>query len=274
MAMTSTTPGDPGTGGSPLYDEVATTTGVGADDVTRTVPPAPFTTPAPATTDATTSSAGAGGSGSSGSGRADAAKEQAGAVASDAKESGKQVAADAKDQASRVAGETKRQARDLYDQTTTQLRDQAGTQQKRVASGLRSVGDELSSMSRNSEQGGLAAELTGQVGERAGQVAGWLDDRDPGSLLDEVRGFAARRPGAFIAIAVGAGLIAGRLTRGLIAEAKEDSPSSSTRASDATADLGSRTDLTDRVSDDRDAVPASGYLQDPTYVSDDDRRLP
>jgi hypothetical protein len=36
-------------------------------------------------------------------------------------------------------------------------------------------------------------------------------------VLDEVRAFARRRPGAYLAIAAGAGLLTGRLARGLAA---------------------------------------------------------
>ena len=40
-------------------------------------------------------------------------------------------------------------------------------------------------------------------------------DRDPESLLNEVKSYARRRPGMFIGIALVAGVVAGRLTRAL-----------------------------------------------------------
>jgi hypothetical protein len=40
-------------------------------------------------------------------------------------------------------------------------------------------------------------------------------------VLDEVRSFARQRPGAFLAIALGAGILAGRLARGLAADPDE-----------------------------------------------------
>ncbi len=40
---------------------------------------------------------------------------------------------------------------------------------------------------------------------------------DPASLLDEAKSFARQRPGAFLLLAAGAGVLAGRLTRGLSA---------------------------------------------------------
>jgi hypothetical protein len=73
----------------------------------------------------------------------------------------------------------------------------------------------------DSSDGGTASSLVGQAAGKAGDVADWLDGRDPGSLLEEVKGFARRRPGVFLAVAAGAGLVAGRLARG--ATAKDES---------------------------------------------------
>ncbi|HWR84732.1 MAG TPA: hypothetical protein VN200_01930 [Rhodoglobus sp.] len=149
------------------------------------------------------------------------AREQAAGVASEAKDAGQRVAGTAKDEARNVAGEAKTQARKLVDQAGGELRDQAATQQTRAAQGLRSVGDELRSMAGSSEQGGLATEVVGQVADRVSSTAEWLDARDPGSLLAEVKDFARRKPGLFIAIAAGAGLVAGRLVKNLAAGAPE-----------------------------------------------------
>ena len=82
-------------------------------------------------------------------------------------------------------------------------------------------------MARNSEQDGPATDLARQAADKAHQAAGWLADRDPGHLLDEVRSFARRKPGTYLAIALGAGVLAGRLTRGLTAPA-DDTPSGAT----------------------------------------------
>jgi hypothetical protein len=134
---------------------------------------------------------------------------------------GQHVTDVAKDEIHRVGTETKQQAKDLYRQTQDQLADQAAAQQKRVASGIRSLGDEFGSMADSSQNQGVASDLVHQAASRAAGVADWLDQRDPGSLLQEVKGFARRRPGTFIAIAAVAGVLAGRLTRSVVADAKE-----------------------------------------------------
>jgi hypothetical protein len=128
------------------------------------------------------------------------------------------VAATAKGEAKQVAYEAKEKARNLMSELGDDVRGQAHTQQQRVASGLRSIGEELSSMARNSDQSGTATNLVSGAADRAHSVAGWLENRDPGSLLDEVKRFARQRPGAFLAIAAGAGVLAGRLTKGLTAD--------------------------------------------------------
>lgn len=155
---------------------------------------------------------------SDGSSTVGTARDQAQNVASDAKDAAQNVAGVAKDEAKGVAAEAKTQAKDLIAQTTSELKDQAATQQKRVASGLHSVGDEFEAMADGSV-GGVASELVRTLGDRAESVASWLDGRDPGSLLDEVKSFAARKPGTFIAIAAGVGIVAGRLTKSLAAAA-------------------------------------------------------
>lgn len=166
------------------------------------------------------------------SGKADAAKEQAGQVAQGAADAGKHVAGVAKDEAAnvaseaksqvkQVASETKYQARDLLNQATSQVKEQTSTQQQKAATGIRTMSDQLRSMSSNAESG-VAQDLVSQAATRLEGVASWLEVREPGDLLDEVRYFAARRPGTFIAIAAVAGVVAGRLTRGVIGAVKDE----------------------------------------------------
>ena len=70
-------------------------------------------------------------------------------------------------------------------------------------------------MAGASDQGGMAASLASQAASRVRTAGQWLEDRKPGQVADEMQSFARRRPAVFLALAVGAGLVAGRLTRGL-----------------------------------------------------------
>lgn len=71
-------------------------------------------------------------------------------------------------------------------------------------------------------QSGLATEAARQGADKAHQAAEWLAQREPGDLLDELRSLGRRRPGAFLAGAALAGVLAGRLTRGVASAGHED----------------------------------------------------
>ena len=95
-------------------------------------------------------------------------------------------------------------------------------------------------MADNSEQSGLATEFAHQASDRTGSIADWLDGRQPGDLLNDVRDFARRRPGAFLLGALVAGVVAGRLTRNLASSGGSDTDrASDTSTSFASAPLSS-----------------------------------
>ncbi|WP_115944534.1 hypothetical protein [Amycolatopsis thermalba] len=144
------------------------------------------------------------------------------AVREQAAESGSQVTGTAAEQAREVASEAQRQVRNLKDQGVDQLRAQARTSQQKAAGNLNSIADQLDRMSEQSESG-IAQDIVREVSQRAKKVASWLDSREPGELVDELRGFARRKPGLFLAGAAAAGLLAGRLTRGSAAAVSEQS---------------------------------------------------
>lgn len=151
-------------------------------------------------------------------------RDESSNVAKEAGDAGRRVAGVAKGEAKSVGYEARRQAKRLADQVGTEVRDQAANQQSRAASGLRNIGDEFSNMANGTGSGsGFAADLARQAGDRVGAAAQWLDERDPRSVLVEVKNFARRRPGVFLAIAVGAGIVVGRLTRALAQPSDDDS---------------------------------------------------
>jgi hypothetical protein len=88
------------------------------------------------------------------------------------------------------------------------------------------VADELQEMAAKGGQSGVATEVAHQAAERIHGAASWLEQREPGDLLQAVRDFARRRPGVFLAGAVAAGLAAGRLTRGMTDAARSGSQGS------------------------------------------------
>jgi hypothetical protein len=154
------------------------------------------------------------------------ARETAAAVKDEATSAAQDVAGTAKQGAGHVAHEARNQARQLGGQSRDELVGQAGTQQAKVAEGLRSLGSELRSMAVGSEANGPATDLVREAASRVGSVAGWLENREPGDVVEQLRTFARRRPGTFLAAAAVAGLVGGRLTRAAVAEHRDDSSGS------------------------------------------------
>lgn len=159
---------------------------------------------------------------------ASTAKDEATQVGSTAVGAATDVAGTAKEQAGEVASEAISQLRDLLDQTRSQVTDQAGGAQSKLGESLRSLSDELRSMGDGSGSGqGPAAELARTLADRGSSLAEQLSNRQPGELVQELRSFAARRPGGFLLGALAAGVVAGRLTRGATASGDSSGASSS-----------------------------------------------
>lgn len=150
------------------------------------------------------------------------AKDAAASVsgpATDVKDSavaaGKDVLATAKSEGGQVVDEAKLQGRRLLDESVSELRTQASSVQARLADTVQALTDELRAMADAPDANGPVAGLahTGQqYGDRA---ASWLRDNDLDQALVGVRRYAARNPWTFLAVAGGAGLLVGRLARGL-----------------------------------------------------------
>jgi hypothetical protein len=158
----------------------------------------------------------------------DVAKDEAAAVKDTAVDAGKEVAATAKEEAANVASEATHQAKNLLSTATSELQSQASTQQSRLASTLRGYADELQGLAQGqgTSQSGVITDLVQQAANKGSEIAQWLEDREPGDVLEELRRFARRRPVMFLALCGLAGVVAGRITRGAVAaNTSVDSPS-------------------------------------------------
>ena len=195
------------------------------------------------------------------------AKEQARQAAGTAADEGRHVAGVAQGEAQRVASEARYQVRGLVGQATSQVEDQSRTQLGRLAELLRSFSEDLERMAGQAE--GPASGLAQEVAERARGLSSQLQGREPRELLEEVRGFARRKPGVFLGSALVAGVVAGRLTRGA-----KDAQSSSGGSYDQTYGYPSSAPLYDspRAADVTSpgqplssgyAAPSSGPVSDP-----------
>ncbi len=178
-----------------------------------------------------------------------------------AKESGQRVASTAAEQGKNVLDEGKAQARNLTHEVGQQAHEQSRVQKDKAASGLRSLGAELQSMAAaQGGQSGLATDLAQQASVKVQDLAGWLDQRDPGELLDEVRALARRKPGTFLLGALAAGVVAGRLTRGAVDATRSDSGEGSATDGSATPTYDSMVGTeTTVLPEERLDVPAGEY---------------
>lgn len=146
----------------------------------------------------------------------DAAKDEAAQVADQAKGAAKDVGDSARREARQVTGEATDQIRSLVNSARDEAFGHASTQQEKLAGHSRIVSDDLQRISRGEPpQSDLVSQLLSTVTTRVESFTTALETREPADLLRDVRRFAARRPGAFLAAAAGIGLLAGRLTRGL-----------------------------------------------------------
>jgi hypothetical protein len=151
------------------------------------------------------------------------ARDEATEVGRTAADAGRQVAGTAAEQAANVAQEVKAQARDLVGEARGQVKGQAQAGQQKAADGIRSLSQELREMADGGQQSGMVSEVARQAADRADGLADWLGRREPADLIEEVRSFARRRPGAFLLGAAIAGVVVGRLTRGAVDSARADS---------------------------------------------------
>lgn len=170
------------------------------------------------------------------------AKDAAADVASHGQDAAADVARTGQQAAGQVAGEAKERASDLLGQTRTQLREQAETQRTTAVQALQDLGQQLSAMTDNAKSDdakGSAVDAVITARDRISDVADWLDRRDADEVLEDVRKFGRQRPGAFLLTAVLAGVAAGRLTRGVVAEHTDtDSHDDRSTATPVASDTG------------------------------------
>lgn len=188
------------------------------------------------------------------------AKDKAAEVKDSAAAATATVADQAKQEAQQVAGEAQSQIRGLVDSTVGEFRGRASEGQTALAGTVGSLSQELQQLTRESSASGPVAQLAGDLAARGEQLAGWLEQHEPDDVLVEVRRFAARKPTTFLALAAGAGLLAGRLARGTRDLAQDDQqiPSQPTRPQLAVADPAARRPQ-DRLTADLGDVDAAHF---------------
>ncbi|GGW16400.1 hypothetical protein GCM10018980_18920 [Streptomyces capoamus] len=141
------------------------------------------------------------------------AKEQASATADQAKQAAGEVSGTATEQARTVVGEAREQAgtvvRDLRGRVTDEVEGQA----RRAAGTLRQWSDDLAALTQKASGDSPARSLLSQAADGGHRTADYLEENGVGGLVEDLQGFARRRPGVFLGAAALAGFVAGRLAK-------------------------------------------------------------
>lgn len=152
----------------------------------------------------------------------DSVTDKAGQVTDVALQRAGDVAGVTKDELSRLASDARGQFQTLWGQAAGQLREQAGTGQRQLAELVHGLAGELGELASKADSDGPVTSLLRQAAYRGGQFSHWLSEAETGDVLTELRRFARRRPVVFLAGATLAGIVVGRLGRGLMAAAETE----------------------------------------------------
>ena len=169
------------------------------------------------------------------------ASEEAQSVASSAAERGgemvrvagqdaRELAGTLKARAGEVTDELSSQGRSLVEETRSQLLGQARAGGDRVAGSIRRFGEQAQALAEGrpeeapqlAEYAWRAADSCYGAADRLHGLADEIETRGVGAVLEDLQGFARRRPGTFVLGAVALGFGVGRLVK---ANANEDDES-------------------------------------------------
>jgi len=144
----------------------------------------------------------------------DTAKSEAANVASTAAGGARDVASEAGAQAKVVASEAKLQVDRLISQSRDEIRQQADQRSTQAASQLRTLSDQFRALAEaRPEDAGPLLNYLGEAEDRLRSMAWRLEQGGPQGIINDVSRFARRKPGMFLAGALGMGFVVGRLVR-------------------------------------------------------------
>ena len=142
--------------------------------------------------------------------------------ASGAADAAREVGAQATDQVKAVAGEARDQFGQLLGKTQHELRGRAQEQSDRAVSALRTLAGQLNALGEGrSDDAGPLADYLSEAQGKVEQFAERLSARGPHGVLEDLAGFARRKPAVFLLLAGGAGFAVGRITRAGVAARKD-----------------------------------------------------
>jgi hypothetical protein len=135
-------------------------------------------------------------------------------VARSARDAGADVAHTVGEEARQVAHTAADEAKQVGMGVRRRLREEVDHQHRQVVDRVGTFAEQLNAMAAERPDT-PAGELVAMLATRSRSFAEYLDQHGPERVLHELQDFARRRPGTFIAAALAAGFVVGRLGKGL-----------------------------------------------------------
>jgi hypothetical protein len=151
------------------------------------------------------------------------------------------VASTARHEGRAVVDTARTETANRMSQARFETRRQGDEQVRRLAERLQDVGDQLDGVRRGEAPQGSVANVLGEAGDRASQLAERLQTGGIDGVTRDVKQFARQRPGVFLLGAFALGIAAGRTlrnadTHALVEAAKpSDSPATTSTQSSSAA---------------------------------------
>jgi hypothetical protein len=139
-------------------------------------------------------------------------REAAGVVTNEMTERASELKDTAAEHAGAVASEAKQQARNVMDETRGEIGRQLDEQGRRAGQAARHASEQLHTMADSAEPG-VVTDITRQLGDGLANVAQSVEQGGVQGVADDLRRFARRQPGLFLAGAGIAGFVVARLLR-------------------------------------------------------------
>jgi len=139
-----------------------------------------------------------------------------------AKSAAADTAQTARHQVREVGGELRAQAEQAVDHLRGRVRDEAESQSRRAARSIRNWADDLATMTESGKPDSPVQGVMYQVAGGGRRAADYLEERGLGGAADDLQRFARRRPGLFLAGALAAGFVVGRIVKSGAEVARDD----------------------------------------------------
>ena len=135
-------------------------------------------------------------------------------ITEEVKQQSKELASQVADETRSVTEVARSQGHEMVEGVRSSVRSEAQTQSDRLVQSLREVGGQLDDMAQGkAPTEGIALDAVRRVAAEVKSTAERLDDRGVDGTLDDLRGYARRHPGMFLAGAFAVGFVGGRMLR-------------------------------------------------------------